>query len=132
MHYEKPRPDRRCVRRWHVMWPSTLVIDEREYPCTIMDLSEFGARVEVRGLLQGSSMATLQSERFGRLEGRVQWARGAEAGLRFEAVPEAVMQLLKPLVPGMGRRDKVVEAPPPVPQRRSFGRFLREKLSPAA
>lgn len=129
MSYEKLRPDRRCVRRWNVMWPAKLVIDEHEYPCTIMDLSEFGARIEVRGLQHEPFVATLQSERFGHLECRVQWARGAEAGLRFEATREAIMQLLKPIVPGLGRREKVADAPPPVPQRRSLGRMIREKLS---
>jgi hypothetical protein len=132
MHNDKLRPDRRCVRRWNVMWPATLVIEGHEYHCTITDLSEFGARIRVKGLHYGPSVATLQSERFGHLEGRVQWARGVEAGLRFEAAPEAVMQLLKPDVPGMGRRDKVVDAPPPVPQRRSLGRIIREKISQAA
>jgi hypothetical protein len=132
MHYERLRPDRRCARRWNVMWSGTLVIEDHEYRCTIMDLSEFGARIEVKGLRHGPSLATLKSERFGRLEGRVQWARGVEAGLRFEAAPELVMQLLKPVVPGMGRRDKAGYAPPPVPERRSFGRMIREKISLSA
>ncbi len=132
MHNEKSRPDRRCVRRWNVMWPAILVIEGHEYPCTIMDLSEFGARIEVKGLHHEPSLATLQSERFGHLEGCVQWARGVEAGLRFAAAPEAVMQLLKPVVPGMGRREKAVPTPPPVPQRRSIGRIIRGKISQAA
>jgi hypothetical protein len=132
MNNKNLRPDRRRVRRWNVMWPATLTIEGHEYRCTIMDLSEFGARIEVRGLQHGSSSAKLHSERFGHLDGRLQWARGAEAGLRFEAAPEAVMLLLKPIVPGMGRRDKALHTPPPVPQRRFLGRIIREKASLAA
>jgi hypothetical protein len=105
------------------MWPATLVCEGQEYPCTILDLSEFGARVEARGLRYGPSLVKLQSERFGCLEGRVQWARGSAAGLRFECAPEAVLQVLKPIVPGLGRREKSVSMPAPTPSFRSgFGR----------
>ena len=126
-YYSKPRPDRRCVRRWNVLWPATVTIEGRDYPCTILDLSELGARIEAHGVPYGPVPATLQSERFGSLEGRIHWARGAGAGLRFEAAPEAVMQLLKPLVPGLGRRTNAIEPPPAVPQR-SLRQMLRAKL----
>jgi len=130
MYPQKPRPDRRATRRWNVMWPATLVIEGREHPCTILDLSALGACLEVQGLAAGPSTATLRSEQFDSLECRILWTRGVEAGIRFEAAPEAVMQLLKPVVPGLGRREKVIEATPPLPaRRRSFSRFLREKLA---
>ncbi len=132
MHYEKSRPDRRCARRWNVIWPATLAIEGHEYPCTIVDLSEFGARIEARGLAYGPSLANLRSQRFGSLECRVQWARGVEAGIRFEAAPEAVMLVLKPVVPGLVRREKVADIPPPAAARRSFGRLSREKPARAA
>ena len=132
MHTEKLRPDRRCARRWNVMWPATVVVEGHTYHCTIKDLSEHGARIEVRGLPHGMTLANLESERFGGLAGRIQWARGIEAGLRFEAAPEVVMQLLKPIVPGMGRREKAIPALAPVPQRRSLGRLIREKFALAA
>ena len=80
----------------------------------------------------GPSLAKLQSERFGCLESRIQWARGAEAGLRFQAAPEAVMLMLKTVVPGMGRREKAIVAPPTVPAYRSFGRLIRAKARLAA
>lgn len=109
------------------MWPATLVVEGHEYPCTILDLSEVGARIEARGLPYGPSLAKLRSQRFGELECRVQWARGVEAGLRFEAAPEFVTHALKPVVPGLGRPERVVVAPSPIPARRSFGRLAREK-----
>lgn len=132
MQCVKHGPDRRRARRWNVMWPATLAIEGHEYPCTIVDLSELGARIEVRGLYFGPSLANLRSQRFGSLECRVQWARGVEAGIRFEAAPEAVMLVLKPAVPGLGRREKLADIPPPVPARRSFGRLAREKPALAA
>ena len=123
-----PRHERRDARRWVVMWPATLTIEGRDYPCTIRDISESGARIEARGVQFGPSLAELQSERFGCLEARIQWARGAEAGLRFEASAEDVVGILRPLVPGMARREKVVATPPPAGNRRSFGRLIRNVM----
>lgn len=128
-YFPKPRPDRRSVRRWNVMWPATLTIEGRDHPCTILDLSEFGARIEARGIQFGPSLAELQAECFGSLDARIQWARGAEAGLRFEAAPEAVMNILRPLVPGMGRRTKAIVTPEPVAARRSFARLVRDAMA---
>jgi hypothetical protein len=109
------------------MWPGTLTIEGQAYACTILDLSESGARIEARGVQFGPSLAKLESERFGCLEARIQWARGAEAGLHFEAESAAVLERLKPVVPGMGRREKTLAAQPPVLARRSFGRLVRVK-----
>ena len=106
-YFPKPRPDRRRVRRWNVLWPATVTIEGRDYPCTIRDLSEFGARIEALGVRYGPVLANLQSANFGSLEGLILWARGADAGLQFEMAPEAVMRLLKPIVPGLGRREIV-------------------------
>ena len=125
----KPGADRRRVRRWNVMWPATLTIEGRDYPCTILDLSEFGARIQARGVPFGPSLAELQADRFDSLAARIQWARGAEAGLRFEAAPEVVMCTLRPLVPGMGRRAKVQATPEPLVARRSFARLVRESMA---
>ena len=115
------------------MWPATLVCEGEEYPCTILDLSEFGARIEARGIAFGPSLVKLQSERFGSIEGRVQWARGTAARLRFEYAPQAVFQVLKPIVPGLGRREKTVSAPAPTPSfRAGFGRLPRGRALVAA
>ena len=124
-YFSKPRPDRRSVHRWNVMLPATLTIEGRDYPCTILDLSEFGARIEARGVHFGPSLAELRSERFGCLAARIRWARGAEAGLRFEAATEDVMRVVRPVVPGLGRRSRVSATPEPVAARRSIARLIR-------
>lgn len=129
-HFAKPRPDRRSARRWHVMWPATLAIEGRDYPCTILDLSEFGARIVARGIQFGPSLAELQAECFGCLVARVQWARGTEAGLRFEAAAEDAMSILSPLVPGLGRRAKARVRPEPIVARRSFACLVRDAMAP--
>jgi len=69
--------------------------------------------------------AELTSAHFGTLSGYVCWARGANAGLRFEASAEAVMQVLKPLVPGMGRRDAAAITAPPAPEPSFLARIVR-------
>jgi hypothetical protein len=130
MYQQKSRPDRRSARRWHVMWPGSLTIEGREYPCTILDLSEFGARIEAHGVQYAPFLATLKSERFGALECRVQWARGIGAGLRFQADAAEVLQVLQPVVPGLARRQKTA-APPPPEVRRSFGRIVRNNARTA-
>mgnify|MGYP001240079539 CR=1 FL=1 len=129
MFYEKERPDRRCVRRWNVMWPATLKLDGRDYPCTILDLSEFGARIEAHGVQYAPVRVELSSERFGALAGYFRWAQGAYAGLQFEAAAEAVMQVLKPLVPGMGRRDAAVMPLPPAEELSFIERISRWRRS---
>lgn len=103
-YFPKPRPDRRRVRRWNVLWPATLKVAGRDYACTIMDLSELGARIEAHGIRYEPIRAELNSQRFGSLAGYVRWAQGGHAGLQFEAAAEAVLQVLKPVVPGLGRR----------------------------
>ncbi len=105
-YFPKPRPDRRRVRRWNVLWPATLKIAGRDYRCTIMDLSELGARVEAPGIQYAPMRAEVNSEQFGSLAGHFRWARGGHAGLQFEAAAEAVLQVLKPVVPGLGRRER--------------------------
>jgi hypothetical protein len=125
MYQQKSRPDRRGVRRWHVMWPATLSIEGRTYPCTILDLSQHGARIEAHGVQFGPSLATLHSDLFGPLECRIQWARGFGAGVRFQAAPADVLRVLQPIVPGLGRREKVAVPQPEV--HRSFGRIVRDK-----
>lgn len=111
-YFAKPRPDRRRVRRWNVLWPATLKIEGRAYPCTIMDLSELGARVEAPGIRYAPIRAELNSQHFGSLAGYFRWAQGRHAGLQFEAAAEAVLQVLKPLVPGLGRRVEAAKMPP--------------------
>lgn len=125
-YFPKSRPDRRRVRRWNVLWPATLKIAGRDYLCTIMDLSELGARVEALGIQYAPMRAELNSDQFGSLAGYFRWARGAHAGLQFEAAAEAVLQVLKPVVPGLGRRERAASMQAPAadnPISRSLARL---------
>ncbi len=123
-YFPKPRPDRRRVRRWNVLWPATLKIAGRDYACTIMDLSELGARVEAPGIRYEPIRAELNSQQFGSLAGYFRWAVGDRAGLQFEAAAEAVLQVLKPVVPGLGRRENPIL---PTPDNQFSGRLARLK-----
>ena len=106
-------------RRWNVVWPASIVIEGRTFPCTILDLSLTGARIEGYGLRPASSVTTLECEKFGTLAARVKWVRDGRAGLHFELRAAEVQAILQPVVPGMGRRES---APAARPQRASFGR----------
>lgn len=102
------RSNRRRARRWNVMWPAVLAHDDREYPCTILDLSESGMKVELlRGPL-ARPPDQLRHERLGTLGIRMAWVRGRLAGFRFEATAAEIARLLKPLVPGFDRRDQAL------------------------
>lgn len=105
-------------RRWNVVWPAIIAIEGQTFPCTILDLSHTGARIEGHGLRPASSVTTLECDKFGALAARVKWVRDGKAGLRFERPSAEIMEKLRNVVPGMGRR----EAPPVQPSRASFGR----------
>lgn len=124
--FEATRPNRRRSRRCSIMWPATIDDGKRSKPCTITDLSERGARLEMPSAVMPRSRVRLLCERFGELHGVVVWCKGSTAGLRFSLPTADVMRLLMPLVPGMGRRQ------PPTPDtaatardRFSFGRKVR-------
>ncbi len=120
MSTETTRANRRFGgRRWNVVWPASFVVEGQEYPCTILDLSRTGARIEGYGLRMVTSQTTLRCEHLGSLEARVKWVRGNKAGLRFERLSAEIMEILQRVVPGIGRREA---APAAQPQRASFGR----------
>ena len=132
MYPQKLRLDRRGARRWSVRLPATLTIEGHEFPCTILNLSDTAARIEARGVQFGPSLATLKSDRFGCIEARVRWARGTEAGLCFETNPDAVGERLKPILPGMSRREKAVVIQQRLGAGRSIGRHIRARSPSAA
>jgi hypothetical protein len=105
-------------RRWNVVWPASFAIEGQTVPCTILDLSLTGARIEGYGLRAVSSVTVLECERFGALSARVKWVRGGKAGLRFERPSAEIMEKLRNVVPGIGRR----EAPQAPSSRANFGR----------
>lgn len=119
MDLELSRANRRFGgRRWNVVWPANIAIEGQAFPCTILDLSSTGARIEGFGLRPVPSVTVLECEKFGTLEARVKWVRGAKAGLRFERPSAEIMEKLRSVVPGMGRR----QAPRVSSSRANFGR----------
>lgn len=127
--FEAARINRRRKRRCNIMWPASIHEGGRDRPCTITDLSEKGARLDLPSPLRPHSRVKLLCERFGELHGVVVWCKGTAAGIRFNLPAADIARLLTPLVPGMGRRHP---APPalPVPamdygERHGFGRKTR-------
>ncbi|MGH7004184.1 MAG: PilZ domain-containing protein [Alphaproteobacteria bacterium] len=115
--------NRRRSRRCSIMWPATIENGAQTTPCTILDLSDKGARVEVSGTLPPRSRVNLQCERFGDLHGVVIWSRGTTVGVRFNLPAADIVRLLTPLVPGLGRRMPAPD--PPDEDRQFFGRKSR-------
>ena len=109
--------NRRNGRRWNVNWPAILVVEGAEYGCTILDLSHSGARLDAYGLRFKPTSGRLTCEHFGSLDVRLKWVRGRQAGVRFEHTAAEVIETLKHVVPGMGRREVPVRE-----KRLTFGR----------
>ena len=120
------RLGRRSVRRWNIMWAGVLVHADNEYPCTVLDISELGAKVEVAKVPVRPSHVKLRCQQFGTLEGWLLWSRGEKAGIRFSSPPPEVFDRLKTAVPGLGRKKRAQPlAAVSSFQRRSFGRLPR-------
>lgn len=102
------RPNWRRSRRWSIMWPATVVApDGYQYQCTILDISEWGARVESEFSPVPIMKMKLQCYRFGSISGNVVWTRGKTAGIRFDVAPAEVAAVLKSIVPGLDRRGRL-------------------------
>ena len=100
------RPKRRRSRRWHVTWPAVVAYGDQQYPCTILDISEWGARIESLFSPLLRMPMRLQCDKFGSLVGELIWTRGKMAGMRFHISPAEVVRLLKPAVPWLDRRGQ--------------------------
>ena len=86
------------------MWQATLVPQQKEYPCTILDVSEMGARIDARDVELCPSLVTIRCERFGALNGWLLWSRGGKAGIRIEQSADEVFQLFNEVDPRLGRK----------------------------
>lgn len=104
------------------MWPAVVSCDARQFPCTLLDISERGARVESLTVELPRSSIKLQCEHFGILEGWVIWTKGKVAGIGFKAAPAEIARFLKPVVPGLDRQDRAAQLPPLKAPRQFFGR----------
>lgn len=108
------------------MWTGVLVHSDTEYPCTVLDISELGARVEVTKVPARPSLVKLRCPQFGTLEGWLLWSRGEKAGIRFHLPPSEVFERLKAVVPGLGRKNPAkLPAAETASTRPAFGRVPR-------
>jgi hypothetical protein len=107
------------------MWPAILVHAEKEYPCTLVDVSELGARIESGEGSFTPSYVTLKCDRFGSIDGWLLWSKRNKAGISFDRTPAEVHRLLSPIVPGLDRK-RMPPSSPRCPNRPgAFGRLPR-------
>ena len=119
-----PIVNRRRMRRSNIMWPAALSDGTQNLPCTIVDVSDKGARLEMPYPVAARARVTIQCAQFGSLDGVVMWRRGSAVGVRFNLAGDEILRILAPLVPGIGRRVPAIPAPDttPPPAREAFGR----------
>lgn len=122
--YQPIKPNHRRARRCNILWAAAVAHGDVTKPCTITDLSETGARLDLIGPIPKGTRIKLICERFGELHGVVMWCNGLTAGLRFNLGTAEVARLLSPIVPGMGRRQTAIP-PHAIPARPLFGRKAR-------
>lgn len=117
---------RRSTRRWNIIWAGVLLHSDNEYPCTVLDISELGARIAVVSIPARPSLVKLQCPQFGTLDGWLLWSRGETAGIRFHLPPSEVFERLKAVVPGLGRKNPAkLPGAGSTPIRPGFGRVPR-------
>jgi hypothetical protein len=119
-----PRANRRRAKRVVVAWPALVIQGQCRWSCTILNISERGAKLDISGTLATDSTMILSSPRFGDLAARLKWRKARHAGLEFlEGVTE-VRSALKGLLPSMENQAPQWEAPAPsmTPTTPTFGR----------
>jgi hypothetical protein len=84
----------RRTKRMAIHWPTTLLQGDRRRPCTIVDVSRSGARIQLTEPLAAHSRITLLDDRVGSLEAAVKWCRGDLCGVEFlQPAPEVAAKL---------------------------------------
>lgn len=86
---EKPAKDRRRHRREPCVWRASVLLEEKEVQCTVLDVSPGGAMIRVERCLPEYSEITLRMTRNGSFTGEVAWRQAGTAGLRFTHHPFA-------------------------------------------
>ena len=99
--------NRRHKKRWAVTWPARLIQGPCEWPCTILNISDRGAKLEINGEIAPGAPVVLSCKKFGHLHGYLKWRRGVRAGVAFEASPAEVAAVLEPALPGIDQSDQM-------------------------
>jgi hypothetical protein len=110
----------RRTKRMAIYWPTTLVDGDRRCPCTIVDVSRSGARIQLTEPVKANSRITLLDDRVGQLEALVKWCRGDMCGVEFlQPTPEVSTKLRAVLA---ALEEVATGSAGPQRQRPQFGR----------
>lgn len=81
--------ENRSFQRHTCQWPALLVLRDIYRPCVIEDISKGGCGIKVKSatVQPGDTVVIRVASRKISFEGRVTWARGDEAGIKFTSKP---------------------------------------------
>jgi hypothetical protein len=71
-------------RRWKANWPAELKVDDRCVPCTVLDISSWGAQMEMDVAPEENSRVSLVIDTVGAITGAVVWRRDRRIGMQFD------------------------------------------------
>ena len=99
-----PQGSRRA-KRITVNWPAILMEGGKRSVCTILNISNSGAKLRTDSAAARGSGVGLLSDRFGGLDATVTWCKGDAVGIRFNDPPERVAAKLRPLLGDVEKRE---------------------------
>lgn len=81
--------ENRSFQRHSCQWPALLIVREVYRPCVIEDIGKGGCGIKVKSatVQPGDTVVIRVASRKISFEGRVTWARGDEAGIKFTSKP---------------------------------------------
>ena len=118
----------RRAKRMAINWPTTLVDGDRRCPCTIVDVSRSGARIQLTEPLRADSRITLLDDRVGQLEAMVKWCRGDMCGVEFLQLPPDGAMKLRGVISAL--EEAAAGGAPPQRPRPQFGRRTHHGTTP--
>lgn len=95
---QKPE-DRRRNDRFTVLWSATMVSNQLEFECVIVNISITGAMLRVEDTTGAVKSLVLRSPRFTDLPAKVAWRRGQEIGIEFTGNVPEVERIIGELLP---------------------------------
>ena len=71
-------------RRWKANWPAELKFHDNRVPCTVLDISSWGAQMEVDATPDEQSRVWLVIDTVGPIAAAVVWRRDQRIGVQFD------------------------------------------------
>ena len=81
--------DERQDRRRQLLWSGVLQTARGPAQCTVIDISQGGARISVAAAVERGQAVTLVVTGLGMFRGTVVWTDGANIGIEFDPLPGA-------------------------------------------